>query len=83
MIVAGGYSLIYDKPHNRIMIGLPQTMATATNTVSRVSSRRVDVGDEELICVLNLVELIFGEINDIKDLPSYIRPDWQSEEAKP
>lgn len=83
MIVAGGYSLIYDKPHNRIMIGLPQTMATATNTVSRVSSRRVDVGDEELICVLNLVELIFGEINDIKDLPSYIRPDWQSEEDKP
>lgn len=59
MIVSDGYSLMYDEKHNRIVIGLPQTMETATNTIGQIVDRRTDVSETDLIVLLNIAQLIF------------------------
>lgn len=59
MIVSDGYSLVYDGKQNRIVIGIPQTMATATNTVTPIANRRTDVSETDLIVLLNIAQLIF------------------------
>jgi hypothetical protein len=60
MIVSDGYSLMYDENHNRIVIGLPQTWKTLTNTFDPVVDRRTDVSETDLIVLLNIVQLIFN-----------------------
>lgn len=59
MIVSDGYSLMYDENHNRIVIGLPQTWKTLTNTFDPVVDRRTDVSETDLIVLLNIAQLIF------------------------
>lgn len=59
MIVSDGYSLMYDEKHNRIVIGLPQTMETATNTIGQIVDRRTDVTETDLMVLLNIAQLIF------------------------
>lgn len=59
MIVCDGYSLMYDEKHNRIVIGLPQTMETATNTIGQIVDRRTDVTETDLMVLLNCTILIF------------------------
>lgn len=59
MIVSDGYSLMYDKKHNRIVIGIPSTMETATDTVTPIADRRTDVSETDLIILLNIAQLIF------------------------
>lgn len=59
MIVSDGYSLMYDEKHNRIVIGLPQTMETATNTIGQIVDRRTDVTETDLMVLLNCTILIF------------------------
>lgn len=61
MIISDGYSLVYDKGRNKIVIGLPQTMQTATNTVSMVTNRKVDLTDEEQMMILGIVKYVMGE----------------------
>lgn len=58
MITAGEYSLTFDL-RNRITITLPQTIETASNTVTPIEDRRTDVTEEELDQVLWLVMMIF------------------------
>lgn len=59
MIVSDGYSLMYDEKHNRIVIGIPPTMETATDTVTPIADRRTDVSETDLIVLLNIAQLIF------------------------
>lgn len=59
MIVSDGYSLMYDEKHNRIIISIPPTMATATDTVTPIADRRTDVSETDLIVLLNIAQLIF------------------------
>ena len=59
MIVSDGYSLMYDENHNRIVIGLPQTWKTLTNTFDPVVDRRTDVSETDLIVLLNIAQQIF------------------------
>ena len=59
MIVSDGYSLMYDEKHNRIVIGLPQTWKTLTNTFDPVADRRIDVSETDLIVLLNIAPQIF------------------------
>lgn len=59
MIVNDGYSLMYDEKHNRIVIGIPPTMETATDTVTPIADRRTDVTETDLMVLLNIALLIF------------------------
>ena len=59
MIVSDGYSLMYDEKRNSILIGLPPTMETATNTVTPTADRRADVTETDLMVLLNIAQLIF------------------------
>lgn len=61
MIVSDGYSLVYDKSKNKIVIGLPQTEQTATNTISMVTNRKVDITDEEQMLILAVVKYVMRE----------------------
>ena len=59
MIINDGYSLMYDKKHNRIVIGIPLTMETATDTVTPIADRRTDVSEMDLIVLLSVAQRIF------------------------
>ena len=59
MLTSDGYSLTYYKNKNQIIIGLPQTYETATNTYEQVVDRRTDVGELDLLVLLEIAKLIF------------------------
>lgn len=59
MLVVNGYSLVYYKNRNQIVIGLPQTRETLTNTLEPVVDRRVDVEDKDLAILLIATQTIF------------------------
>lgn len=59
MIISDGYGLYFDKPRNQIIIGLPQTALTQTNTLDPVVDRKVDVSETDLAVLLILVKRIF------------------------
>ena len=59
MLTSDGYALTYHKSRNQIVIGLPQTYATITNTAERPADRRTDVEETDLWVLLNIVKLIF------------------------
>ena len=64
MLLIDGYGLNYYKNKNQIVICLPQTYETATNTYEQPVDRRVDVEESELWAVLLMVKMIFGERKD-------------------
>lgn len=64
MLLSDGYGLNYYKSKNQIVICLPQTYETATNTYEQPVDRRVDVEESELWAVLLMVKMIFGEGKD-------------------
>lgn len=59
MIVADGYSLSYEKGKNRVVIHLPQTVFTLTNTIEPVVDRKVDVEEKDLAIILCALMAIF------------------------
>ncbi len=59
MIVSDGYSLNYDKGKNRIVICLPQTMETLTNTLDVVTDRKININESEQSLILNVVKAVF------------------------
>ena len=59
MLTNNGYSLVYYKNRNQIVIGLPQTEKTLTNTLDSIVDRRVDVEDKELAILLTTAQAIF------------------------
>jgi len=66
MLISDGYALTYDKSKNQIVICLPQTYETITNTIEGVVDRRTDVEEADLLVLLNIASLIFhkGERKD-------------------
>lgn len=64
MLASNGYSIIYYKNRNQIVISLPQTSKTLTNTLEPVVDRRVNVEEKELAILLNVTRTIF--LNEIK-----------------
>lgn len=58
MIVGDGYCLNYDKDKNRIVILLPQTMQTLTNTMDAVTDRKMDINESEQSLILNVVKAV-------------------------
>lgn len=63
MITIDGYAITYDVNKNKINILLPETLATATDTVGQFVDRRTSVSNEELILILSLVKYIFSKDN--------------------
>lgn len=59
MIVIDGYSLSYEKGKNRVLIHLPQTVFTPTNTIEPVVDRKVDVEEKDLAIILGVAMAIF------------------------
>ncbi len=64
MLANNGYSIIYYKNRNQIVISLPQTSKTLTNTLEPVAARRVDVEEKELAILMNVTQVIF--LNEAK-----------------
>ena len=58
MITCNGYAIMYEKNRNRIIISLPQTMKTATNTVSEVRVRKTEFTETELAAILFAVKTV-------------------------
>ena len=61
IVTKDGYSVVYRPKSNQIVIGLPQTMHTVTNTVSMVVNRKTDINDDDLLL---LVEAARYMLND-------------------
>lgn len=66
MLCLDGYSLEYYKNRNEIVITLPQTAETATNTVSPIVKRAVDIDSTKLLPVLLMVIRTVYEIGEEK-----------------
>lgn len=58
MIESEGYVLTYERANNRIVIQLPQTLETITNTVSMVRNRRTYLTSSEESIILQTVKAI-------------------------
>ena len=58
MIVTGGYSVWYEKNTNRIIVSLPQTTETATNTITAIANRKHEFTDSELCTILSVTKAI-------------------------
>ena len=59
MLTNNGYSLVYYKNRNQIVIGLPQTWGSLTNTINLVADRKIDVEEKELAILLAVTQAIF------------------------
>ena len=59
MLTSNGYTLTYYKGRNQIVLGLPQTGKTLTNTLEPVVDRKVDVEDKDLAILLTATQAIF------------------------
>lgn len=59
MLVNNGYLLIYHKNRNQIVIGLPQTSKSLTNTLEPVADRKIDIEEKDLAILLAVTQAIF------------------------
>lgn len=64
IISKDGYAIEHIKKRNQIVITMPQTMQTLTNTTSIVSNRKVDFTDSELAILLELTRYICESVTD-------------------
>lgn len=55
-----GYSLIYNRNKNTILINLPQTFVTMRDTVSPIGNRRTEISEGEEAVILGIVRKIFN-----------------------
>lgn len=59
MIVTNdGYSIWHEKRANRIIISLPQTMETVSNTMTMIDNRKSEFTDSELVAILSVAKAI-------------------------
>ena len=58
IISKDGYAIEYNRNSNQIVITMPQTMQTLTNTVSILRNRKVDFTDEDLEILLELTRYV-------------------------
>lgn len=61
MIVYDDYALSYYPKINQIVITLPQTLLTTTNTISPVRDRRTDIEESDLSCLLYMTKILFNK----------------------
>lgn len=66
-ITSDGYTLVYYKNRNQIVIGLPQTWRTPTNTHEPIVDRKIDVEGKDLAILLTATRAIFLNEERSKD----------------
>lgn len=59
MLTSNGYTLVYNKQRNQIVIRLPQTWKSLTSTLEPVSDRRTDIEETDLAILLTATQAIF------------------------
>lgn len=64
MIISNGYTIEQYPKQNMIVIGLPQTMITATSSVGHIVNRKTELSDDELTILLAAVKLLFQNIGE-------------------
>ena len=64
MTISDGYTITQYPTKNRIIITLPQTLETLTNTVTQVSNRRNKLTDAEEAALLVAVKAMFENGRD-------------------
>lgn len=64
MTVIDGYSIMQYVTRNQIVITLPQTVDTLTNTVAPIADRRKVLTDLEEAALLTAVKAMFENGND-------------------
>lgn len=72
MLTSNGYTLVYNKQRNQIVIRLPQTWKSLTSTLEPVSDRRTDIEEIDLAILLTATQAIFlngerGKENETHD----------------
>lgn len=58
IVTDDGYSVCYEKNANRIVILLPQTMETVSNTTTMIINRKHEFTDSELCAILSVAKAI-------------------------
>lgn len=61
LVTDNGFSFNYNKKANQIVINLPQTLRTISNTTAMVTNRRVELTPSEEALILNVVRFVFRE----------------------
>ena len=64
MLASNNYYLNYYPNLNQIVIRLPQTWRTLTNTTTPIIDRRTDVKESDLMCLLQVAQVIFCKVED-------------------
>ena len=64
-VICDGYSITHEKNMNRIIISLPQTMETVTNTVSEVRVRKTEFTEAELAAILFAVKTVAEQPEEV------------------
>ena len=58
VILSDGYAIFYEKPKNRIIIDLPPTMETRTDTTDQVVDRKTDLTVDDLGLLLVMAKYV-------------------------
>ena len=67
MLASNDYYLNYYPNRNQIVISLPQTSQTLMDTISPVIDRRTDVKESDLMCLLQVAQVIFCKVERRED----------------
>ena len=61
IISQDGYAIEHYRNRNQIVITMPQTVETQSNTISIVRNRKVDFTTEDLMILLELTRYLCGD----------------------
>lgn len=66
MIISEGYSIRQEPKKNRIIITLPQTVATINTTAEPIAQRYLTITEEQEMIILGMVKAMYtgGEPNE-------------------
>lgn len=64
IITSDDYLIHYKSAKNKIIITLPQTLGSLTNSRGKISRRRTEISESELGLLLQITRLIFERMAD-------------------
>lgn len=66
IITSDGYAIEQYPKRNQIVINLPQTYGSMTNTFETISARKAELTANELTMIVNIVRLLTGAKEETK-----------------
>lgn len=64
MVISDGYSIRQEIVNNRIVITLPQTWSTMSNTVNPICNRKLELSESDEVMLLSLIRYIYENQED-------------------